>query len=139
MASPSPKKLKPVAPAVDPLGAMVDEAGRLEAELAPFESKISRLDSLRKSIRARFDSAPAAAPQTTEGAAYRADLGARGNVSSIDVQKLATLAGGKEVLAVADVALKTVKASFPAYLAAVLSYSQTGSRSLNITPKVHSA
>ena len=130
----APRKSKQTAPAVSPLAAMVDELGALDRELAPLAPKTSRSESLRKAIRAHFDQAPAAENQTADGIRFQVLLGARENVSSVDVAKLAGIIGTKETLAIVGCTLKALK-QYPEAAAAVVSYSPTGTRPLTIVEK----
>jgi hypothetical protein len=117
-----------------PLAALVDELGELDLEIAPLKSKIKRADALRLLLRNAFKSEPGDKSFSIEGAKWTLLLSACGNVSSVDAAKLASLVGAESFLAMADVSLKAL-AELPAeVIAAVVSTTQTGTRSLCVVP-----
>jgi hypothetical protein len=65
-----------------PLAQMVDEAADLENELAPYVPKAARLETLRKAIRAHYESAAAEQEHIAQGVKYVALLGAKESKAS---------------------------------------------------------
>jgi hypothetical protein len=116
--------------------AEVDELGALEKEFAPLRPKLARIELLRSAIRARYDDSPAATPFTAEGAHYSILIGARGNVSTINVLKLIKAIGLKAFASFATVTLTALKTHVACgVVATVVSVAAEGQRSLKTFEK----
>ena len=85
-------KAKPV-PAIDPLAAIVDELGALDAELKPVAPKIARRDALRKKLREAFTEKSAELEYSVSGARFEAKLGPKGWENTVNTVKLAKVIG----------------------------------------------
>lgn len=117
----------------DPLAAIVDELGALEAELAPIKSKISRSEFLRDMLRKAFVDRDALEEFQVKGARYIVVLGARAQIRSVSSVKAAELLGDKfpDVATVSIGAIE--KAGLPfEILAACTSSHPIGPRSLRV-------
>lgn len=114
---------------------MVDELGGLEQELAPFAGKIKRVDYLRKSLRDRFDQAPAEHPQTAEGAKFVVLLGMKGEQQKVSIPKLVKAVGLKKAIAICSCTLEAVKTLGKEVFDACVSKARTGHRSIEIQMK----
>lgn len=113
---------------------MVDELGALEAELAPFKSKLARIETLRSAIRGVFVNSPPGECFLLAGFEYNATVGICGNETVIDNQALYKLAGPKLFVEMARVSQKTIKESCgETTLAAVTTILACGSRSLVVS------
>ena len=113
---------------------MVDEYGRLEAELAPLKGKLKRLDELSKAIRACHENADAEKSVVSIGDEYEVVLGPRGMQTSItDMVQVYKAMGRDKFMAYASITLKALgEAGIDAVVIASLTKkSQTGSRSLS--------
>jgi RNA polymerase sigma factor (sigma-70 family) len=129
-------KAAPTKPTDAALAAEIDELGSLEKEFAPLRAKLARIEFLRASIRARFDSAPAYEAKEAEGARYMVQIGRRGNVSTVNVAQLVKAIGAKAFHAIAGVSLKTLEANVaPNIVADVVSVAATGPRTIKTFEK----
>jgi hypothetical protein len=115
----------------------VDELGALERELRPYTPKLKRIDELRKTIRASFDTLPAAQGTEAVGKTYFAVIGPRAIERSIDPAKLVKAIGLKMYARLSTITLKMLTDNVDATIAAgVVSSSQTGARTLNVFERV---
>lgn len=113
---------------------IVDEAGRLEAKLAPFKGDIKRLEDVRKTIREWYDLHEATLSFTVAGSKYVATVGPRGNQTVIfDLETVLEAAGKTKFLAAVKLSQDSLKAIVdPAIASAVTTTAQTGSRPLSL-------
>jgi hypothetical protein len=115
--------------------AVVDEYGKLAAELAPWKPKQSRLDELAKIIRDWYADADAETPHTLTGELYQATVTAKGMQTIIDMGAVWRALGRTKFIAAVSVTLKALEAVMPAStLATVTAKTRTGSRSLSVSP-----
>ena len=116
---------------------MVDELGSIENELAPLRSKIARAEYLRKTLRgaAAAGSAPDREVQI-EGERFVLHVGPAGMQTVIHTGNLFKLVGPKRFVEMAGMTLAAVEAQCtPDIVAAVVSKTQTGPRSLKLLEK----
>jgi predicted secreted protein len=124
----TPKPAKPAS--LSPFGAIADELGALEKEMAPYAQKLARIEQLRKSLRNGCEKAPDQ-EWKIEGARFIALLGPRANQSSIKFSEVVKAIGAKAYAAFATCTLKDLEANVtPVVMAAVLSSGRTGPRTL---------
>jgi hypothetical protein len=124
---PAPKTAKNQASEFAPLA---DELGALEKEMAPYAQKLSRIDLLRKQLRA---ACPVAADKewTVEGARFAVVLGACADQRHIDIKHLVRLISAKSYAIFATCTLKALEENTsPGVVAAVVTSSASGPRSL---------
>lgn len=110
----------------------IDEAGAIEKEIAPFEKKIKRLETLRKNIRAL---APANASQV-EGKKFVAELGEPASKTTVNYREIVKRIGAVRFAKFATATLKALQKHVSAgHLAQCVTTAQTGPRSLRIVEK----
>lgn len=129
---PSPKPAKAPASQFAPLA---DELGALEKEMAPFAQKISRIEALRKALRAGCP-AKDAEPWTVDGAHFVAVLGPRALERKCDFAALVKAIGAKAFAAFATCTLGALETNVtPAIVASVVDSKATGFRPLKTFEK----
>jgi len=120
---------------VDPVAKLVDELGDLELELAKVAPKIARQAALRKALRERYASQPAAKSYEAIGERFIVAVGEKSKEKKVNVAKLFKLAGAKLFLKLVSCTLKALEQA-PAEIAAqVIEEEQTGTRSLKVMAK----
>jgi hypothetical protein len=114
--------------------AVVDEAGALEIELAPWKLKLKRLEDLRKTIRGWYEHADPTKIFSAYGESYVATVGACGNETVIqDMSSVFEAAGKDKFLAACKLTMAKLNELIPAELAsAVTTQVQTGTRGISI-------
>lgn len=113
------------------IGALADELGSIEAELAPFAFKIARLDQLRKAIRGHFDAMPGDRSFEGFGQRFLVAIGQKAAVRTIDRTKLIKAIGPKAYAAFARTTLADLEANVGcAVVAEVVTAAYTGARSI---------
>jgi hypothetical protein len=118
---------KPLASEFAPLA---DELGALVKEMAPHAQKLSRIEELKKALRAACP-VPPTKEWTVEGAHFVVMLGACATVRRINIEKLVKMITAKAYAAFASCTLKALEEHVaPAIVAAVVVSDATGSRSL---------
>lgn len=125
------------APKPDPaIAATVDQIGRLEAELAPFKSKLVLVDLLRRSLRALYAEFPAGQVITAQGEEYVAILGPCSTQTIVNVARAAELLGPERFAALATLPISKIETALPPdKLIDVLKSAATGPRSLTVSRK----
>jgi hypothetical protein len=119
------------------LVSMIDELGDLEAEVQPMKARIARIDTLRAALRAEYSTKDSLTPYTANGERFTLNVGAAGNATVIDRERLHKLIGPKKFMQVVTVTVKAITDLCGAAIAgAVSSSQQTGTRSLSIVPLV---
>jgi hypothetical protein len=114
---------------------MVDELGDLELELADIKPKIQRAETLKRALRAPYDSEDPTLPFEIRGGRWAALLSAAGNESTVNTELLYKLVGSKAFVPVASVSIKALQDHFGAdVVGAVVRTEQTGSRKLQLLP-----
>lgn len=120
---------------VDPRIAIVDELGKLDAELTPFGDKWKRREALKKKVR-EWPSIDQIAPESTKayrGAIYLVTLGAAENERSIiSIAKIRAKLGLDWLIAHCKVTLKDLEAALPAGIDELVGEARTGSRTITI-------
>jgi hypothetical protein len=125
MATPKPKS-KP-ASQFEPLA---DELGQLVKDMAPHAQKLSRIETLKKAMRAGC-TVKADEQETIEGARFIVVLGPCANERSIDFTRLVKTIGAVLFCKFAKCTLKDLTENVaPAVAAAVIKESPSGPRSL---------
>jgi hypothetical protein len=120
----------------DPISAIVDEIGVLEAELAPIKPKLNRLDALRRSIRLHCAGEAPTKELVIGGSHFYAFVGPCAFEQSVNNVKLAKLISPRAFVDLAKVALTDLKTSIePRIAAAVIESAQTGTRPLKVVAK----
>lgn len=118
------------------LAADIDELGALEKEFAPLRAKLGRIEFLRTSIRARFDSKAASERFMPEGERFTLAIGERGNVSVVSIGKLIKAITAAKFAKFATTTLKALEANVtPDVYASVVTVEQLGPRSLKTYEK----
>jgi hypothetical protein len=112
------------------IAAQVDELGALERELAPVQLKISRVEALRKAIRAHFDASPADQPFEATGERFLVAVGPRATQRSINFVKLIKLLGAARFAKFATCTLAALAEHAPGMEASVVTSAPTGARPL---------
>lgn len=120
----------------DAIAKAIDELLKLQKALAPFRKRIAREEALKKLIRGAA-SFPADESGIIHGIDAEAHLGACGNETKVNVEKLYSLLSARAFVPLASVTLKKLEEAeiAPEVRAQVLTTTQTGSRSLVIVPK----
>jgi hypothetical protein len=120
----------------DPVLAQIDELGALENELAPYKTKIARVETLKKALRALYVDKPVEQPYERRASRFGLSVGPRGFERHIDEPKLIKLIGLKTYANYAHVTLGVIEAAVTAKVLApdvftqVVSTAQTGPRRL---------
>ena len=127
-------KPKPV-PEIDPLGAIVDELGALDAELKPMAPKIARRDALRKTLREAFTEKSAELEYSVSGARFEAKLGPKGWENTVNTVKLAKAIGAKAFLVIARVTLGSLATLTGGAPAGCVDSARSGPRSIAMYEK----
>jgi hypothetical protein len=116
----------------DPFADMIDELGGLEQQLAPFKTKIARVEALRKILRTEFGDINPTIAFERHGKRFALNIGPRGMERVIDEPKLIKRLGLKAFAAIAHVTLGALeKAVAPAIVADVVATEQTGPRRMS--------
>jgi hypothetical protein len=118
-----------------PLGALIDEAASLDLEIAPIRRKIARLDELKSAIRLAFKDKDADATHQAVGDKFRAILGEKASVATIDIPGLIKAVGWKVAMPILSTTLKALEATCPAAIPLVVTRAATGTRSLEFVAK----
>jgi hypothetical protein len=128
----TPKPAKPILAQFAPLA---DELGALVKEMAPYAQKLSRIEALKKALRAGC-TAKATEQWTVEGAHFVAVLGPCANSRVIDVKLLVKKIGAVMFASFSGCTLKDLEEHVaPAIVAAVVTDEPAGSRSLKTFEK----
>lgn len=115
---------------VSPFAGIADELGALESEMAPHQSKLARIETLRKTLRA---ACPVGAQKEwiVTGSKWIAHLGACGNVRLVNVPELVKRIGSAMYASFARCTLKDLEEIVaPAIVAAVVTNEPSGARPL---------
>jgi hypothetical protein len=125
------KKSDPPSPAI------VDEFGKLDAELALLEPKIKKHAALQRQILACYDDLPAAEDFQAHGDEFTAIIGARGNQRKIlDMKKLFKALTPQIFMKICSVPLGKLDAMLPGQeQKGLVEWEQNGPRSLNVVVK----
>lgn len=116
--------------------AEVDELGLLEERLRPYRADISRVETLRKSIRSRFDAHDAGKAFEAAGDKFVVVVGPRSNERVIDYPKLIRSIGIKLFSSIARVTLTVLDQQVDkAIVADVVSTVPTGARPLQVVER----
>lgn len=76
---PKPAVAAKSAPVADPLATLADELGDLDKELAPFKTKIARVDAIRRTLRDQHVGRPSEETFTINGKKWTVMLGCKPN------------------------------------------------------------
>ena len=126
---------KPAKAAVSQFGFLADELGALEKEMAPHAQKISRIEALKKALRAAC-TAPPAEQWTVDGTKFVAVLGPRSDQRLVDIPRLVKAITAAAFAKFATCTLKDLELHVaPATVASVVSSSASGSRPLKTFEK----
>jgi hypothetical protein len=118
------------------LASNVDELGALERELAPFKSKIARVDVLRKAIRTHYADSDAAKDFTATGEKFYVQVGPKSREAVRNIAALVKAIGTKVFFKIAQVTEKSLEAHLTApQIADVTTYELTGHRTLKVFEK----
>jgi hypothetical protein len=111
---------------------LIDEYGRLEAELVPTRAKLRRLEELGRVIRTDAAKADPEQPVTLSGNSYEIVLGAAGMQTKItDMAAAYRLLGREKFLKAASLTLKALEQhADAAAIAALTARERTGPRPL---------
>lgn len=94
---------------IDPLGAVIDEIGALEAELGPFKAKATRLEELKASVRKFYAGEPSQATFEVRGARFLTSVGPMGPQRFVKCSTLFKLVGPLAFLKLCTVTLKALE------------------------------
>jgi hypothetical protein len=119
----------------NPFGAVADELGSLEKEMAPYAQKLARIECLRKVLRASCGAEPED-EWMVSGERFVAVLGPRAMERKIDIVKLVKAVGAPAFARFASCTLKALEGSVaPAVVAEVTVSGRTGSRPIKTFEK----
>lgn len=124
-------------PKADPVAALVDEYGRLEAKLAPYRADLKREEQLAKLLRGAAAEADPESPFLVKGERYEVTLGIAGMRTVIAAPRQIMLAIGQKLfLKCANVTLKALEENaHPLQVAKLTSREQTGPRAISVRTK----
>jgi hypothetical protein len=130
-----PATKPPANPFVPDFGTLADELGALVKEMAPYAQKLSRIEDLKKALRAGCTAKPTE-EWTVAGKRFIAVLGACANARTVNLPSLVKLIGAKAFAMFAICTLGELEENVPpATVAAVVTSGATGSRSLKTFEK----
>lgn len=117
---------------------VVDEYGRLDAELKAVKPKEARHEQLRETIQSWYESADPEQSFTVDGSRYTVELSARANERKIkSIQALYKRFGIREFLKLVTVSLKALEERLTvAEMSAFVTQDRTGRRGLKVTEKL---
>jgi hypothetical protein len=129
--SPQQKKTDPPSPAI------VDEFGKLDAELALLEPKIKKHKALEKQILACYEDSPPGEDFQAHGEEFTAVIGARGNRRKIvDMAAVLKRMGKAIFFKLCDMPLGKLDAIIPEQeQKGIVVWEQSGSRSVKVVTK----
>ena len=120
-----------------PSAAVVDEFGRLDAELALLKPKLDRHEELRKQIAACYDDQPAEQDFQAAGDQFTAVIGPRGNRRKIiDMKKVFKAMGQAIFFKLCDLPLGKLDALIPEHeQKGIVQWEKSGSRTVKVVVK----
>lgn len=114
---------------------LADELGALEKEMAPFMPKLSRIEAIKKALRAACPVKPDQ-PWTVTGSRFIAALGPCATERVVDIPKLVKAIGAAVFAKFGRCTLKDLEANVPGEIAVeVVTAKATGSRTLRTFEK----
>jgi hypothetical protein len=127
-------------PQIDPqdaaAAAIADELGALDTELAPFKTKYSRAESLRKALREICKDREATSQFVFEGDNYVVTLGAKSNEKFVRLAAAFKALGKVKFITACSMTIKAItEAVAPEVLPSLVGSEQTGSRNISIQHK----
>lgn len=110
---------------------LVDEFGRLDAELSPLKGKLRRMEELAKIVRSWHDDADPELTVSSAGERFEVVLGPRGMQTRIDVPKAYRLLGREKFIEAASLTLRALEERLNATaIAALICKERTGARQI---------
>jgi hypothetical protein len=113
---------------------LVDEYGRLDAELSPLKTKIRRMEELAKIIRAWHIDADPELCVSSSGDKFKVVLGPSGMQTHIkDMSKVFRILGREQFVALASITLRALEQKLnAAAIATLICKERTGSRRIDV-------
>lgn len=113
---------------------LVDEYGRLDAEVSPYKAKIRRLEEIGKSVRAFYTDLDPEQTASLTGSEYGVALGPRGYETKIlSMADVYRTLGPSKFLKACSMTIKSLEASVAAAeLVALTKRERTGSRPIQV-------